>query len=137
MNNDWYGNTQIAAYYIWEHSGNENALDLWYAAGDIASYFEQANILEAVTVEGIKDLGLHSDGYIWFVRNLAFRLHIFTGNEHKLTNWFLAEKLLDTREWIDSITNMASILRAGTGLNQLRSEKLRQFYEISPNSKQT
>ena len=65
MDNNWFEHTKLVAYYLWEHSGCENALNLWYASEDIASFFEQANILDTGMVDSIKKLGLGSEGYVW------------------------------------------------------------------------
>jgi hypothetical protein len=128
---EWFESTQIAAYYLWEHSIYDNALDLWYCAEDIASHFEQANILDAVALNNIKEQGKGSDAYIWFVRHVAYRLYIYTNNDEALTNWFMAESLLESEEWLKNIFNMASILKNDNGecLSQVRSDAVRFFYE--------
>jgi len=130
MERDWFENTKLVAYYLWENTAYDNALALWYAAEDIASFFEQANILDLEMVESIKRLGLASEGYVWFIRNIAFRLHVYTQNQSELTNWFLVERLLNVPEWTTSLTNMASILRTDTAgtVSQIRSDAIRIFY---------
>ena len=130
MGSGWFEYAKMTAYYLWEHTGCEDALDLWYAAEDIASFFEQANILDAKMVEGIVKLGPGSEGYIWFVRNIAFRLHVYAKNSDDLANWYLVEKLLNTPAWVQSIVAMAFMLSADDieAISQVRSDPVRSFY---------
>ena len=130
MEKNWFESTKIAAYYLWEHTGYENALDLWYAAEDIACFFEQANILDTEMIDGIMGLGTASGGYIWFVRNIAYRLHLYTQIPDEFSNWFLAERLLAIPPWIENLTDMAIILRtdANNTMGQLRSDIVRSVY---------
>ena len=130
MSKDWFECAKVVTYYLWEHTGCENALNLWYAAEDIACFFEQANILDSGMIESIKGLGVGSEGYVWVIRNISYRLHVYTGNGHELTNWYLAEKLISTPAWTESLTAMASMLRSGSEsiINQLRSDAIRYFY---------
>lgn len=130
MGKDWFECAKISAYHLWEHTGCDNALHLWYAAEDIAAFFEQSNILEVQMVDGIKKLGPTSEGYIWFVRNIAYRLHIYTNNVNELDNWFLVEGLLDSGTWVESIVEMATMLNMDTGstIKQVRSDLVRNIY---------
>ena len=131
MENDWFECAKLAAYYLWEHSGCENALNLWHAAEDIASFFEQANILDAGMVASIKKLGIGSEGYTWFVRNLAFRLHIYTKNPNELDNWYLAEGVLNSPVLIQNLTTMATLLKTNhdSTVKHLRSDLVRSYYD--------
>jgi hypothetical protein len=135
--NDWFEYARLAAYFLWEHTGCDNALELWYCAEDIACFFEQANILETSMVEGIIKLSASSEGYIWFLRHMAFRLYLYTGNDHELTNWFLAEQLLTNLGWVQNVTAMAAMLRenmtdnvvvAFDAMEHLRSDTVKSFY---------
>lgn len=131
MDNDWFECTKIAAYYLWEYSGCDKALNLWYAAEDIACFFEQANILDSGMVDSIRGLGLGSEGYIWFVRNVSYRLYVYTGNGHELTNWYLVEQLINTPAWVENVSAMAAMLRSNHEniIKQLRLDAVRYFYE--------
>ena len=133
MGHDWFEHTKIAAYYLWEHTGNENALELWHAAEDIACFFEQANITEVGMVDSIRKLGVGSEGYVWFVRNIAFRLYSYTRNPDDLANWFLVEGLLSASPWVDSIVTMADMLRKDSSATaeQMRSDQIRIFYQTN------
>lgn len=130
MEKDWFGRTQLAAYSLWEYSACENALSMWCAAEDIACFFEQANVFGLDRVEEIRELGFENEVYIWFVRNIAFRLYIYTGNDHELTNWFLAEELIRDQGWVANLSAMAYMLHtdATEAMGQLRSETIRNFY---------
>ena len=127
---DWFECTKISAYYLWEQTQCDNALLLWYAAEDIACFFEQANILDPNIVEGIRKLGPGSEGYVWFVRNIAFRLFLYTDNNNDLDNWFLVERLLGNSAWVQNLTAMASMLHADSSstIKQVRSDMIRSFY---------
>ena len=138
MGNDWFERTKLAAYYLWEHtekygiSVSGNTLDLWYAVEDIAAFLEHANILSRDMVDGIVLLGPGSEGYIWFVRNLAYRLHIYTTNPNTLDNWFMVEQLLASKEWVENITAMATMINQDSEnvAKQVRSDMVRSFYGI-------
>ena len=130
MDNEFFDSTRVASYFLWENAGGDDALGLWYAAEDIACFFEQANILEAKNVDSIIEHGLQSEGYIWFLRNIAYRLYLYTGNDDHLSNWFTMEKLIRTPPWVESVTRMAAILSAKDGnVNEhIRSDHVRSFY---------
>ena len=131
MESAWFEHTKITAYYLWECSGDGDALKLWYAAEDIASFFEQSKILDAQIVDGIKRMGSGSEGYIWFVRNLAYRVYLHTQNPNELDNWFLTERMLEIPAWLESITAMAAMLNKGDedDMKHVRSDTVRSFYE--------
>jgi len=130
MNGSWFEHTRIVAYHLWEYTNYDNALELWYAAEDIACFFEQNNILDIEMVDGIKKLGYNSEGYVWFVRNIAFRLYLCTGNTNKLQNWYLVERLLSDRSWVQNLAAMAALLNSGEAsvASQVRSERVLDFY---------
>ncbi|MCL2399417.1 MAG: hypothetical protein FWC91_06715 [Defluviitaleaceae bacterium] len=130
MDCDWFECTKIVAYYLWENTKCDNALSLWHCAEDIASFFVHANITEAKMINSIQGLGVGSEGYAWFVRNIAYRLHLYTHNTDELNNWFLAEELLASVDWVQSLTAMASMLRAAdeSAIRQVRSDTIRNLY---------
>ena len=131
MDRDWFECTKMVAYYLWEHTGYENALSLWYAAEDIACFFEQTNILELGMVDSIIRLGLRSEGYIWFLRHISYRLYLHTGNTDELANWYLAECLLGNPAWVQCLEEMANLLSSGSAgtIGQVRSDIVRSYYE--------
>jgi hypothetical protein len=122
-----FENTKVAAYYLWDHTRCESALDLWYCAEDIACYFEQMGIRDSANVGSIKKLGVHDLGYIQFVRHVAYRIYIYTNQPDAETNWFAAERLLGVPEWVDSIIQMADALR-NQHTGNVRSENVRAYY---------
>lgn len=131
MHKDWFECTKIAAYHLWEYVDCENALNLWYAAEDIACFFDSSNILSKKMVEDIRTLGSGSEGYVWFVRNISYRLHLYTENNCDLQNWFIAERLISDSSWVQSIVDMALLLGKDDidTANQVRSELVRNFYK--------
>ena len=64
------------------------------------------------------------------VRNIAYRMYLYTDNPDELTNWFLSERLLDSNVWVQNITAMAAILStdAGSTVSHMRSDMIRSFY---------
>ena len=127
--NDWYNHTRLAAYYIWEQTGCEQALDLWCCAEDIALYFEQSNILTPAAVQSMQAQGTHSGAYMHFVRNIAYRLYIYTGNPHDLANWYLAERLVNMAGFIGHLTIMAALLRTKNRvIIDALSDTVREYY---------
>ena len=128
--NDWFECTKVVAYYLWEHTGCENALEMWCAAEDIACFFEQANILEDGMITSIKGLGVGSEAYVWFTRNVSYRLYVYTRNADHLTNWYLVEQLMNIPEVVQNLAYMAAMLRsdADATMRQVRSDTVRKFY---------
>ena len=133
MMGELFEDTKLAAYFLWEHSGYANALDLWYCVEDMACYFERGDITDEQYVDNIKALGVQDPGYIEFVRNIAFRVYIYTNCGDALTNWYMAERLLRVGEWVRALTGMAAIYRNEKSnysiMEEVRSENVRAYYE--------
>ena len=133
MNDSLFDNTKLAAYFLWEHSGCDNALNLWYCAEEMACFFEQEEILDEKRVSGILQAGVNSAEYVWFVRHVAYRVYIYTNRTDDLANWYMAERLLYIGEWVRAITGMASIYRVEKNnhdfMNEVRSENVRGYYD--------
>ena len=127
-----FESTKLTAYYLWEQTGCHQALRLWYCAEDIACFLEQASILDIKSLEGIAGQEPNTDGYIWFVRHIAFRLHVFTDNPDELANWYAAERLLASQGWAENVLNMSAIMRSykdkGMAIDDVRSENVRAHY---------
>jgi hypothetical protein len=109
MNNKLFAHTKLAAYFLWEYTGNDNTLKLWRCAEDIAEFLQSSGILSPDRVVSILRLGIYDLGYINFVRHIAYRIYIHTENEDSLANWFVAERLLSNAEWRQAVTDMANI----------------------------
>lgn len=133
MSDMLFDNTKLAAYYLWERTGCENALNLWYCAEDMACYLEQYNILDDRRVESILRLGVNDPAYIQFLRHLSYRIYVYTGKADDWDNWFTTEQLLADSEWVRSLTEMASIYRREKAnhsvMSEVRSENIRAYYD--------
>ncbi len=113
-----YNSTKMAAYFLWEYSKHESALSLWYCAEDIAFYLEEKDYLSLEEVDKILSLQRNDMRYVRFIRNLAYRIFIFTQNPDHIRNWFVAENLTFNKEWLLAIVHMASayrMIREGKG----------------------
>ena len=128
-----FDSTKLAAYFLWEHTGCENALDLWLCVEDMACFFEQTDILGAPQIETILKLGKYDPGYVHFVEHVAYRIYEYTCNTDEWHNWFAAERLLSNIEWVRAITSMAAIYRNEkknqSVMNDVRSENVRAYYD--------
>jgi hypothetical protein len=128
MNGDLFEKTKLAAYFLWEHTSCESALDLWYCAEDIACYFEQTGILSPSRVTSIKQLGVYDMAYIHFVRHVAFRIFVYTNHDDAEENWFAAERLLSISEWVNALVGMADTLH-NQETEGVRNESVKAFYD--------
>ena len=130
--NDLFGNTKLAAYFLWEYTGCENAFDLWLCAEDMACLFEQSGLIEPCGVEGIVSSGMYGLEYIEFVRTISYRIFQYTNRDDEWQNWFAAERLLNNGEWVDALTRISAIYRYEKNnqevMNEVRSENVRAFY---------
>jgi len=103
--------TKEASYILWEHTQESNTLDLWYCAEDIARYFEKKDIMDRETVYATMNMNTYNSEYVAFVREIAYRLYVYSGCDDDLTNWYIAERLLTISEWLDALIKMASVYR--------------------------
>ena len=130
-----FENTKLAAYFLWEHTRLDNTLMLWYCAEDIACFLERSDILSSRRLEAVLSLDVYDLGYIEFVRHIAYRIYVYTGNCDALFNWFTAERLLGNGEWRQALICMASIYNkqkaVAGGLSSVHSGHVKNFYEIS------
>jgi len=122
--------TKVTAYFLWEYTHCDNALGLWTCAEDIANFMEFADIFTPESIRDIQAKGLYSYEYIDFMRNIAFRIHVYSGQDHAETNWFTAERLVGNDEWCRSVTDIARIYYDNKSnfeaLSGVRSEQVRQ-----------
>jgi len=110
MSMSLFDNTKVASYFLWEHAQCNKALDLWYCAEDIARYFVSEGLCTISSVNALLDLDYYNIKYIAFVRHIAFRIHIYSGCDNELHNWYTAERLLGLNEWVDALVNMAFVM---------------------------
>lgn len=111
MKQNLFDNTKVAAYYLWEYTKHENALDLWHCAEDIAYYFEREDIISISRLKSILQGSRFFFPYIDFVRNIAYRMYVCTNIADPYRNWYMAEKLLDNQEWVKAVIEVARIYR--------------------------
>lgn len=132
MDNSLFNNTKLAAYILWESSDYSNALDLWYCAEDIACYFEHSGLLTKEKVYDIISKGIYSTNYIYLIRNLAYRVYIYTGHNESRDNWSISEKLVFDTEWLNAIIYMSQYYNLSKSqtdfLDSIRSDKVKSFY---------
>ena len=128
-----FNNTKLAAYFIWEQTGCEFALDLWLCAEDLACFFEQANILDNTQIENIRRLDKSDPGYIAFIQHVSYRIYQYARRSDDWHNWFSAEKIIGNNEWVKAVTGMASIYQSAKTdqsiMNEVRSENVRAYYD--------
>jgi hypothetical protein len=128
-----YENTKLAAYFLWEHTGCDNALNMWVCAEDLACFFEQTGILDEERISAIARLNRYDPGYIQCVQHIAFRIFVYSNNQNDWDNWFAAERLLAIQEWTRALTGMARVYRNESAnhnvMGRVRSENVRAYYD--------
>ncbi len=124
--------TKVASYLLWEETNFGNALDLWYCAENIAYFMESNDILTMDKLNAVLTKPKYDYGYVNFVRKIAFAIYLSTGNSDNLNNWYVAERLLNNREWCYHIIHMAKIMKeAGmnNSITNVRSEWIKRKLE--------
>lgn len=133
MKEKLYDSIRITAYFLWEYTKNENALGLWCCAEDLACFFQKSNIVTNKDLQSILNLGKYSSMYIDFVRNISYRVFLYTRCTDTVHNWLLTERLLDNCEWKNSIVLAAMIYNnINCDLNLIRcirNENIRNYYK--------
>ena len=126
-------NTKLAAYFLWEYTRVDDTMRLWYCAEDIACFLERSDILRVQQLEPILALNVYDPGYIQFVRHIAFRLYVYTGNSDALFNWFTAERLLPFHVPQQAAVYMANAYNTqktvAGGLSCIHSGYVKNFYQ--------
>ena len=124
--------TNQTAYHIWEASKSDNALNVWYCAEDIASWFEKNGLFTQQDIIDIRDKGSKSYEYTDLIRNIAFRIYIYTCNDNQLDNWFASELLINDEVWINSVTAMARYYLESKAsddfLKNIKSDRVKDYY---------
>ncbi|GHV41260.1 hypothetical protein FACS189490_07810 [Clostridia bacterium] len=103
--------TKDAAYFIWETTGSDRALNLWTCAENIAGFFAQSKYFSPADIDLVLRKGKEHFEYIHLVRNISYRLYLHTGNDSENKNWYDAEKLIRRHEWVEATCTMASLYR--------------------------
>lgn len=107
MDKNVFESTKLVAYFLWEYTNCDNALSLWQCSENIAQYFKSENFFRAQDVSDIINSPKESSSYINFIRQIAFRIFIYTQNNDDKANWFSAEKLIFNCECLLAILNVA------------------------------
>ena len=133
MNMDLFNSTKLAAYFLWEATGHDNALSLWYCAEDIASFLERYEIQSEGEIVSILRQGVTDPGYVHFIRHIAFRIFVYTNRDDAEANWFAAESLAANIEWRRASVDIARIYgesAKGSGaLSGVKSDAVREYYQ--------
>lgn len=133
MKEKLYDSIRITAYFLWEYTQNENALGLWCCAEDLACFFQKSNIVTDEDLQSILNLGRYSSTYVTFVRNISYRIFLYTHCKDTMRNWLLTEKLLENYEWKNSVVTAAMVynnIRCDLNLIKcIRCESIRNYYK--------
>ncbi len=124
--------TRICAYFLWEYTQFDSAMSHWFCVEDIACFFEERGIFDLVALDYYIDRNKHDVVYINFIRNLAYRIFVFTGNNDSFKNWMIAERLVNNMEWNESITGIAKTFNLRKSQSEfvqgLRLTKVKDYY---------
>ncbi|MCL2461781.1 MAG: hypothetical protein FWF44_03885 [Defluviitaleaceae bacterium] len=106
-----FENTRVASYFLWERTQHSSPLDLWRCVEDVARFLKREDMLRPEDMAVILKLGADDEGYIAFVRHIAYRIYIFTNRDDALANWYAAEWLLGNNEWRQAMAQMAAMIK--------------------------
>jgi len=131
-NMELFNSTKLAAYFLWEATKCENALGLWHCAEEISSFLERSRIDSPAEIASILQRGKMDQGYIYFVRHIAFRIYLYTAREDALANWYDAERLVADANWQQAAVALALLYRGskanGDALADVKSDAVRAYY---------
>ncbi|GHU53165.1 hypothetical protein AGMMS49975_10530 [Clostridia bacterium] len=127
-----FEHSKVTAYFLWEYTGHDSALALWYCAEDMALFFEHMGYYWENPVNEILQKGRGSIEYIEFIRHIAFYIFSYTQNSDDIKNWFAAERLISNGEVLSALCSIASLYN--TNKEQfsklgVRSEQVRRHYQ--------
>ncbi len=108
MNNEVFGATKLIAYFLWEYTGNENTIMMWRCAESIYHFIKNQDFHTHDEIKNIIYLPRQSAEYKNFVRNIAYRIFLFTRNNDAKANWFCAEKIIFNTECLSAMTKISS-----------------------------
>ncbi len=126
-----FNDVKVISYFLWEYTNHDNALGLWSCAEDIACHFEEYGLtMEDFRI--IRSLSKTDLNYIAFIRQIAYRIYVYTQNEDHILNWYVAERLIMNGEWCDAIIRVANYYQSEKQtdgfLSGIRSIKVKKFY---------
>ncbi|MDR2938976.1 MAG: hypothetical protein LBV08_01505, partial [Clostridiales bacterium] len=99
---------------------------------DIGCYFERYDITSILEFEKLSNLQEIDVEYINLIRNIAFRVYIYTNTKDMMTNWLVAENLAKNYEWVEAITIAANFYKKtkmnNNFIDNVRSETVKKYY---------
>jgi hypothetical protein len=132
LSRDMTESTKLASFFLWEYSGHQNTLALWYCTEDIASFLDRGELYREERLQEVLRLNRNDREYRAFIRHLAYRVHLYTGIMDDGFNWYTAENLLRNGEWRSAICSLAAglrLMREGSGQNyKILSPLVKNYY---------
>lgn len=129
MKDSLFENTKLASYHLWLQTKGSNTVSLWCCAEDIACFFEENGIENQYNIRNIIEKGFQDSAYIYFIKNIAFRLYLYTNESDALKNWLDAEALSRNKEWLESQLHMAHCLKSGHNTQTVLSSWVKNHYK--------
>lgn len=133
MNDGIFEHKRTVSYFIWDYTRHENALASWYCAEDMAYCMERLGVAGHEDFAAVLRLRRDNPAYIDFIRNIAFRIFIYTGCDDETKNWFIAERLTLNGEWLGALLELIHDFReirmgGGDPTLEIQSDMIRNFY---------
>lgn len=130
MKDRLFESIKVSSYFLWEYTKSDNALQLWCCSEDLACFFQRNGITSSAILDDILNKGKHNPMYVDFVRNISYRIFMYTGNTDHTQNWFLAEKLLTNAEWKNAMVTASNIFKDIDKelCKTIRAESIRNYY---------
>lgn len=111
MKEELFKDIKIVAYFLWEYTKFENALKLWCCSEDIAYYLSYRDFTSFKKIKSVIESEKTYYDYVEFIRNIAYRIYLYTANKKSEENWYAAEKLFSNLECVYAITDAARIFK--------------------------
>ena len=111
VNDDLFDNMKVGAYLIWERVQGEGALNFWHCTEEIAGFLKCRSLFDLNSIKAVIKKDVFDVEYIDFVRNISYRLYLYTHRNDAIVNWFDSEQLLRNDEWVSAVTRVAKELQ--------------------------
>ena len=108
MDKEIFESKKTIAYFLWEYTNCDNTFCLWQCAENIAQYFKREKLFHPENVFDIIYSHKNKPLYINFIRQIAFRIFLYTQNKDEKFNWYAAEKLISNSECLLAILKIAN-----------------------------
>ena len=127
MNKEMFENSRASAYILWQTTGFDNMQQVWALTEDIAAFLEDSGYTDVSRISRLAGLDRDNPEYVFFVRNLAYRLSAYTHCDDSLKNWYDAEALLGDQEWLKCSTALALAFREASqaSLLDIKNDRIR------------